>query len=271
MLPCSGWSPRASEEGSALLGAKTSDRSCAVFFCSGRSAGTCCGVCASTTASPDRPAGEVFGSWAPAERVSRMSPPATTAKMTPVNSPRLFHIRRPPFGKGRLIFVQRAHHPLGLIDRLVRPWLEPIRPKRATHGKYALSVGSTALSSNRRESISARHPRRSATDRSWPGGDCAEPRPLAGLPGGPIDFRPCTAPESVRCGVERRGRDGRRPRTRSFQRSDRACDPRAREAAWPLRPGRRSETNAGSGSYRARTRGPGYLEKHRRCGQACPD
>ena len=67
MPPCSGWSARASEEGVALLGVKMSDRSCAVFFCSGRSAGTSFGVWASAMASRGRSGGWVFGSSPDAE------------------------------------------------------------------------------------------------------------------------------------------------------------------------------------------------------------
>src|SRR5467141_414126 len=79
-----------------------------------------------------------------------------------------------------------------------------------------------------------------------------------------IGFRPCIARESVRCGVERSERGGSRPRSQPVRPPGRACDPRAREAASPLRPGHRSETNVGSAWYRAGTHVPGCPEKDRK-------
>src|SRR5207245_9329174 len=75
-----------------------------------------------------------------------------------------------------------------------------------------------------------------------------------------IGLRLCIARETARCRVERPERDGSHPRNQPVRPLGRACDPRAREAASPLRPGHRSETNVGSASYRARTHGPGRPE-----------
>src|SRR5580704_15408819 len=93
MLPWSGWPEIASDDGTALAGAKMSDRSWGVFFCSGRSIGTSAVVWASFTASwGGLLAG--CGSWAGMEAIRTNTTNSPAAEKLVVRPTRLNMVKR---------------------------------------------------------------------------------------------------------------------------------------------------------------------------------
>jgi hypothetical protein len=127
-----GWPTSASEDGSALLGAKTSDRSCGVFRCSGRSTATSFGVCASATASPGRRGGSVVGDWPAAGRTRGTSAPIRSARTIPANALRRFGIGHHPWSRGTRTRGEARAAPVYVVSQggWSVPSLPPKPPRR---------------------------------------------------------------------------------------------------------------------------------------------
>src|SRR5437868_4488556 len=113
-LPPFGWDLRADETVIAFLVSNTSDLSCAVFFCSGRSAGTSRGDWTSATASWGASPGWGFFSWPPAspERAARIRQPVTRPAANAAGRPSRDRMVSPRFAGGsRTAGGGKAHSP----------------------------------------------------------------------------------------------------------------------------------------------------------------